>query len=104
MKARIYQKPKSAMQSGNTGWGKSAKWAMEPVRQYKAAPDPLMGWQSSGDTLKTLELSFDSLDDAVAYAKQHQIDHVVVPTPQRRRKLKAYADNFSYNRKQPWTH
>ncbi len=104
MKARIFQKPKSAMQSGNTGWGKSAEWVMEPIRQNKASPDSLMGWQSSGETLKTLHLSFETLDAALAYANHNNIEPVVIPTPQRRRKLKAYADNFDFNRKQPWTH
>jgi hypothetical protein len=104
MKARIFQKPKSAMQSGNTGWGDTAVWVMEPVRQSKASPDTLMGWQSSGETLKTLHLSFETLDAALSYAKDNQIEPVVLPTPHRRRKLKAYADNFDFNRKQPWTH
>jgi hypothetical protein len=77
---------------------------MEPIRQHKSSPDTLMGWQSSGETLKTLHLSFDSLDDALSYAKHNRIETVIVPTPQRRRKLKAYADNFDFYRKQSWTH
>jgi hypothetical protein len=104
MKARIFQKPKSAMQSGNTGWGKSAPWVMEPVRQHKASADTLMGWQSSGETMKTLHLSFETLDAAMAYANTNNIETIVIPAPQRHRKFKAYADNFDFNRKQSWTH
>ena len=104
MKVRIFQKPKSAMQSGNTGWGKPAGWKMESIRQHRAQPDALMGWQSSGDTLKTIHLEFDSLDLALDYAQSHGFEATVIPSPARRRQLKTYADNFDYRRKQAWTH
>jgi len=104
MKVRIFQKPKSAMQSGNTGWGKSAPWVMESIRQHRAQPDSLMGWQSSGDTLKTIHLAFDTLDQALDYAKSHGFDATVLASPARRRCLKTYADNFDFRRKQAWTH
>src|SRR3546814_5149031 len=47
MKARIFQKPKNAMQSGRAGTG---RWMLEfaPAEARKA--DPLMGWAGSGDT------------------------------------------------------
>jgi hypothetical protein len=104
MKVRIFQKPKSAMQSGNTGWGKPAGWKMESIRQHRAQPDALMGWQSSGDTLKTIHLEFDSLDLALDYAQSHGFEATVIPSPARRRQLKTYADNFDDRRKQAWTH
>ena len=53
MKARIFQKPKNAMQSGRAGTG---RWMLEfaPAEARKA--DPLMGWAGSGDTQRTLKI------------------------------------------------
>jgi hypothetical protein len=40
----------------------------------------------------------------VAYATRRGIPFEVLETPEVRRVIKAYADNFAFNRKQPWTH
>ena len=77
---------------------------MEYIRQHRAQPDALMGWQSSGDTLKTIHLEFDSLDLALNYAQSHGFEATVIPSPARRRQIKTYADNFDYRRKQAGTH
>ncbi|WP_188236834.1 ETC complex I subunit [Sphingopyxis sp. LK2115] len=91
MKARIYQKPKNAMQSGRAG---TDRWMLEfaPAEARKA--DPLMGWAGSGDTQRQLRLSFKSREDAVAYAEKYGIEAEVMPTPARKLKIQAYADNF----------
>ncbi len=91
MKARIFQKPKNAMQSGRAG---THGWVLEfaPAEARKA--DPLMGWAGSGDTRRQLRLGFASLDEAVAYADRNGIDADVVTTPVRTLKIQAYADNF----------
>ena len=91
MKARIFQKPKNAMQSGRAG---TQCWMLEfaPAEARKA--DPLMGWAGSGDTRRQLRLSFASRDEALAYAARNGIEVEVVPTPERTLKIQAYADNF----------
>lgn len=91
MKARIYQKPKNAMQSGRAG---TERWMLEfaPAEARKA--DPLMGWAGSGDTQRQLRLGFPSREAAVAYAEKYGIDAEVMPTPVRKLKIQAYADNF----------
>ncbi|MGC6485152.1 MAG: ETC complex I subunit [Candidatus Puniceispirillales bacterium] len=101
MRARIYQKAKTAMQSGRAS---TAEWVLEFPRHDRATPDRLMGWQSSGDTLRTVHLKFPSLDDAIAYAETNGIDHIVIRQGRRRRSLRAYADNFAPGRRQAWTH
>jgi hypothetical protein len=40
----------------------------------------------------------------VAYAQRHGIPFQVTEPKPQRKIIKAYADNFAYNRKQPWTH
>ena len=91
MKARIFQKPKNAMQSGRAG---TQRWFLEyaPVEARKA--DPLMGWAGSGDTQRQLRLSFATRDEAIAYAAKNGIEVEVMPTPVRTLKIQAYADNF----------
>jgi hypothetical protein len=91
IRARIYQLPKNAMQSGRA---RTQVWVLDYPPQQAKRPDPLMGWAGSGDTRQQLRLQFDSLDAACAYAEANSIAYDVVPTPERRLKLQAYADNF----------
>jgi hypothetical protein len=91
MKARIFQKPKNAMQSGRAG---TQIWYLEFAPAEARTPDPLMGWAGSGDTRRQLRFSFNSLDEAQAYATRNGIDAEVIATPVRRLKLQAYANNF----------
>lgn len=89
--ARIYQKPKNAMQSGRA---RTSEWLLEFQPLEAKRPDPLTGWAGSGDTREQVRLSFPTLDAAKAYADRNGIAAHIVPAPQRVLKLQAYADNF----------
>lgn len=91
MTARIYQRPKNAMQSGKA---LTDSWILEFVPAEAKRPDPLMGWAGSGDTQQQVVLRFASADEAAAYAARHGIVARVQATPPKRLKLQAYADNF----------
>ncbi|MGX7953055.1 ETC complex I subunit [Tsuneonella sp. HG249] len=91
MAARIYQRPKNAMQSGKA---QTDQWILEFEQSEARRPDPLMGWAGSGDTQAQVSLSFSSCDEARAYADKYGIAARVIPTPPKRLKLQAYADNF----------
>ena len=91
MAARIFQRPKNAMQSGRAG---TDEWILEFERSEAQRPDPLMGWAGSGDTQSQVNLSFPTCEQAQAYAERYGIPAKVHPTPPRRLKLQAYADNF----------
>ena len=91
MKARIFQKPKNAMQSGRAG---TQRWMLEYAPAEARKADPLMGWAGSGDTQRQLRLGFASREAAVAYAEKNGIEVEIMPTPERRLKIQAYADNF----------
>lgn len=91
MSARIYQRPKNAMQSGKARTG---EWVLEFEQSEARRPDPLMGWSGSGDTQAQVVLTFASEEAARAYAERYGIDAHVIPTPPRRLKLQSYADNF----------
>ncbi|HEX2813356.1 MAG TPA: ETC complex I subunit [Sphingopyxis sp.] len=91
MKARIFQKPKNAMQSGRAG---TQRWMLEYAPAETRKADPLMGWAGSGDTRRQLRLGFATRDEAVAYAEKNGIEVEIAPTPVRTLKIQAYADNF----------
>ncbi len=91
MTARIYQRPKNAMQSGKA---LTDQWVLEFVPAEAKKPDPLMGWTGSGDTRQQVVLKFPTREDAQAYADRYGIEARVLATPPKRLKIQAYADNF----------
>jgi hypothetical protein len=100
LRARIYQQPKTAMQSGRAG---THEWVLEfePAEQHA---DPLMGWIGGGDTLNQVRLRFETRDEAVAYADKRGLGYEV-ELPHRHKFLpKAYSDNFRFGRRENWTH
>ena len=89
--ARIFQKPKNAMQSGRA---RTDGWILEFEPQTPQETDPLTGWAGGGDTSNQLRLGFATLEEAKAYAEREGYAYHVVPAPERKLKLQAYADNF----------
>ena len=102
MKVRIYRPAKTAMQSGVA---KTKDWLLEFEPSAARRSDPLMGWTQTSDTESTqVVLSFDTKEEAVRYAEQHGIAFQLQDSKPHRRIIKAYADNFAFGRKTPWTH
>ena len=90
-KAKIYIPTKTAMQSGLS---KSNKWIIE-FNTKNPGINPLMGWESSTDTLTELKLEFSTKELAIEYANKNKIDFEVVEPQKRKIIKKAYADNFT---------
>ena len=91
MSARIYQRPKNAMQSGKAFVD---QWILEFAPAEARKPDPLMGWAGSGDTQAQVQLKFASKEEAQAYATKYGIAARTSVTPPKTLKIQAYADNF----------
>ena len=89
-KAKIYSPNKSAMQSG---LNKTGKWILE-FETKNPTKNPLMGWESSSDTLSEVKLEFSSLELATNYAKKKKIIFEVIELKKRKTVKKSYADNF----------
>ena len=89
--ARIYQRPKNAMQSGRA---RTDRWVLEFEPAEPKRPDPLTGWAGSGDTREQIRLTFPTAAAAQAYAEREGLAFTVIPAPERKLKLQAYADNF----------
>jgi len=90
-KAKIYIPTKNAMQSG---LGKNNKWILEFYTENKHS-NPLMGWETSSDTLSEVKLEFLSKDSAINYAKKNNIYYDLIEPKKRKVMKKSYADNFT---------
>ncbi len=101
MLARIYKPAKNAMQSGRAN---TKDWILEFEPASARKPEPLMGWTSSTDMNGQVRLAFETRQEAVAYAQGHGIAFQLSEPHETRRIIKAYADNFAADRKEPWTH
>ena len=89
-KAKIYIPNKNPMQSGI---GKTDKWLLE-YETENPTNNPLMGWESSSDTLTELKLEFSTKELAINYAKKKKIDFELIESKKRKIVKKSYADNF----------
>ena len=49
-------------------------------------------------------MDYRSSEDVLAYCEKHGIAFQLSEPNEPKPIIKAYADNFAYNRKQPWTH
>ena len=78
------------MQSGR---GKLKTWVLE-FDTKDPSINPLMGWESSSDTLTELKLEFPSKEFAINYAKKKKIDFELIEPKKRKTVKKSYADNF----------
>ena len=78
------------MQSGTA---KKDKWILEFITK-DPTKNPLMGWESSSDTLTELKLEFSSKELAINYVKKKKIDFEIIEPKKRKTVKKSYADNF----------
>jgi len=100
-RARIFQPPRTAMQSGMAG---TAQWVLDYVSNTPNHTDPLMGWSGGGDTQSQVRLRFDTKEEAIAFAEANFLLYELELPQARRIKPKAYADNFKVTRWENWTH
>ena len=76
-----------------SGLGKLDKWIIE-FETNDPGTEPLMGWESSNDTLTELRLEFSSKELAINYANKKKIDYELIEPRKRKIVKKSYADNF----------
>ncbi len=56
--------------------------------------NPLMGWETSKDTMSEVKLKFSSKVQAINYAKKNNVDYYVIEPQKTKLIKKSYADNF----------
>ena len=92
-KAKIFKPTKTAMQSGKR---KSKKWLLE-FDTLNNGIDPLMGWESSKDTMSEVKLEFTTKEQAENYAKRNNINYYIIEPKKSNIIKKSYTDNFLKN-------
>ena len=78
------------MQSGK---GNTKNWVLE-FDTLDTGINPLMGWETSKDTMSEVRLEFSNKDQAINYAKRNNIDYYVIEPQKRKIIKKSYSDNF----------
>ncbi len=101
MAARIFKPARTAMQSGPA---QTKDWVLEYEPEAPREIDPLMGWTSSRDMKSQLRLTFESKEEAIAYAERNGIAYRLLEPQARGPVRKSYSDNFRFGRKGAWTH
>jgi hypothetical protein len=76
-----------------SGVAKNNKWVLEFITK-DPTKNPLMGWESSSDTLGEIKLEFSTKELAINYAKKKKIDFELIEPKKRKIVKKSYADNF----------
>ena len=78
------------MQSGTRN---TKNWLLE-FDTLNTGINPLMGWESSKDTMSEVKLEFSTREQAINYAKKNDIDYYVIEPQKRKIVKKSYSDNF----------
>ena len=89
-KAKIYKPTKTAMQSAKRN---TKNWLLE-FDTLNTGINPLMGWETSQDTMSEIKLEFSNKEQAINYAKKNNIDYYVLEPQKSKTIKKSYADNF----------
>ena len=76
-----------------SGIAKNNKWVMVFITK-DPTKNPLMGWESSSDTLSEIKLEFSTKELAINYAKKKKIYFELIEPKKRKTVKKSYADNF----------
>ena len=103
MLARIFRPAKNAMQSGKAN---TREWVLAFAPGAPRLPDPLMGWtqtdrhRGSGPT----DVRQPRRGRLLLPERYGIVFEECFPRAGKKRIVKAYADNFAFGRKIPWTH
>ena len=81
------------MQSGTRN---TKNWLLE-FDTLNTGINPLMGWESSKDTMSEVKLEFSTKEQAINYAKKNDIDYYLIEPQKRKIIKKSYSDNFLKN-------
>ena len=81
------------MQSGARN---TKKWILE-FDTLNTGINPLMGWETSKDTMSEVKLEFSTKDQAINYSRRNNIDYYIIEPQKRKIIKKSYSDNFFKN-------
>ena len=78
------------MQSGKKN---TKNWLLE-FDTLDTGINPMMGWETSKDTMSEVRLEFSTKEQALNYARKNNVDYYIIE-PQKGKMIKrSYSDNF----------
>ncbi len=100
--ARIYRPTRGATPSGHA---RTKAWLLEYERTEPVEIEPMMGWTGSSETEMQVKVTFDTREEAIAFAEKRGIAYEVEDrAPEQVRRGLSYSDNFKSTRVGQWTH
>ena len=100
--ARIYRPTRGATQSGHA---RTKAWLLEYERMEPVEIEPMMGWTGSSETEMQVKVTFETREEAIAFAEKRGIVYEVEDRPPEQvRHGLSYSDNFKSSRVGQWTH
>ena len=78
------------MQSGTRN---TKNWLLQ-FETLNTGVNPLMGWETSNDTMSEVKLEFSTKEQAIDYAKKNNIDYYIIEPQKHKIIKKSYSDNF----------
>ena len=90
-RAKIYKPTRTVMQSGLRN---TKNWLLE-FDTLNTGINPLMGWETSKDTMSEVKIEFSSKEKAINYAKKNNIDYYVIEPQKIKIIKKSYSNNFT---------
>jgi len=79
-----------------SGMRNTKKWLLE-FDTLNTGINPLMGWETSKDTMSEVKLEFSTKEQAVNYAKKNNINYYIIEPQKSKIIKKSYSDNFFKN-------
>jgi len=76
-----------------SGMRNTKNWLIE-FDTINTSINPLMGWETSKDTMSEIKLEFSTKEQAINYAKKNNVDYYIVEPKERKIIKKSYTDNF----------
>ena len=76
-----------------SGMRNTKNWLLE-FDTLNTGIDPLMGWETSKDTMSEVKLEFSTKEQAENYAKKNNVDYYIAEPQKVNIIKKSYSDNF----------
>ena len=76
-----------------SGMRNTKNWLLE-FDTINTGINPLMGWETSKDTMSEVKLEFSTKEQAINYAKKNNVDYYIVESKELKIIKKSYTDNF----------
>jgi hypothetical protein len=82
------------MQSGKA---RNKLWRLEIITEDAPFTEPIMRWTGSSNMYASeFCLIFTTKEEAINYAKKHNLEYEVIEPKKAKLKIQAYSDNFKY--------